>query len=101
MTADAHAHELHARFSRGETLTPEERVELDAWYTRLDAEELADMLPRLATMPTVTQEQVDDLRAKIRATADRIRRTEAQNHELRQKIRALENQLGRPAGQPL
>jgi hypothetical protein len=39
MSTDTAGQQLHDRATRGESLSAEERAQLNAWYARLDAEE--------------------------------------------------------------
>jgi hypothetical protein len=88
--------QLHDRATRGETLTPAERAQLEAWYAeqdRQEAEAIAckDETPSLG----VLQAQVDDAISRLRVTASQIEKVAAENAAIRQEIAVLQNQLAR------
>jgi hypothetical protein len=100
MEQDAKA--LHQRAARGEALSAVERVELEAWYARQDAEEMA----LLASAPSsgnleALRAQVDEARTQLRVVSGRIQAQAAENVRLRREIAELERQLtSAPSKQP-
>jgi uncharacterized protein involved in exopolysaccharide biosynthesis len=100
MEEDAKA--LHDRAARGESLSAAERAELEAWYARLDAEEMA----LLAGAPSpgdleALRAQVDEARDQLRDASERIQAQAAENERIRREIADLERQLtSRPSKQP-
>lgn len=91
--ADTHQ-ELHDRATRGEELTPEEQVQLEAWYAAQDASEMADLnLPATDQEAAALQAAIDSALTEIAAVAGRIRRTAAENERLRAENAELRRRL--------
>jgi hypothetical protein len=99
---DQNAKVLHDRSSRGESLSADEWAELEGWYARQDAEEMA----LLAGAPSpgnleVLRSQVNEARSQLRVVSERIQAQAAENERLRQEIADLERQLmARSSKQP-
>ncbi|MCS6774179.1 MAG: hypothetical protein NZ693_08725 [Thermoflexales bacterium] len=85
--------ELHDRFTRGESLTPEEEAELQAWYAQQHQEELEELklspLPDLAAL----QDKVHQTLKQLTELLEVIGRLQAENAELRQQNAQLRAQL--------
>jgi hypothetical protein len=89
---------LHDRATRGETLSAAERAELEAWYARQDAEEIAQLAG--APIPgnlEALRTQVAAAREQLRLVSERIQAQAAENERLRREIPELERQLARGA----
>lgn len=91
MIPDDIGQRLHDRATRGETLTIEEREQLQTWYARHDQEELQ----QLASAPiprdlTELQTRVLQATAQVVSQAQRIQTLTAENAQLRQEIRTLQ-----------
>ena len=83
MTNDAKARELHDRATRGEALTADEQVQLQAWYSEQDQAEFQQL--RLSASATDDAE----LATKIAATLNQIAATTAQIQNLTNENEAL------------
>jgi septal ring factor EnvC (AmiA/AmiB activator) len=94
MSDDEIAKVLHDRATRGETLSADEQAQLEAWYARQGAEEIA----LLAGAPSpgnldALRTQVDEARSQLLAVSERIRAQAAENQRLRREIAELERRL--------
>jgi hypothetical protein len=61
---------LHIRACRGETLTIEERTELESWYAEMDAEEA-----RILNTATMDQEFTDSRYSQLRQAMSDVKST--------------------------
>ncbi len=84
--------DLHDRATRGESLSPDEHRQLEAWYAAHDAAEARDL--------AAADPQDKSLEAQIRATLSQITRVTqqlqdgiAENAALRREIASLRLQL--------
>jgi len=95
MTDDA-LRQLHDKATRGEQLTPEQRAQIDAWYTQSDGEE-ADELSRVASPGDVARlrHQLDEAMSELSAASQRVRELAADNESARREIEELRRQVGR------
>ena len=85
---------MHGRACRGENLSNEERAELEAWYSEMDAEE-AKTLEVTEGAPSV-EELRTQLDLEVRAlgqTVEEIQAIHAANEALRQEIAAIKHRL--------
>jgi hypothetical protein len=94
MIPDEIGQKLHDRATRGETLSPDEREQLEQWYSKHDQEEMA----RLSTALTPSgladlQSRVRQISAQVVVQAQRIDSLTAENAQLRQEIAALQRLL--------
>lgn len=88
---------LHDRATRGQPLTPEETVALQAWYAQQDQAELAKIVKSSGPDITALQEQVDLALAQLAKTAQQIRRLDKENAALRRENARLRAQLASQA----
>ncbi|MCS7055127.1 MAG: hypothetical protein NZM18_02980 [Thermoflexales bacterium] len=91
--------ELHDRFTRGESLTPEEQAALQAWYVQEQQEELHAL--NLSPLPDIVALQ-DQVRRTLKQLAElltTIERLEAENAALRQENAHLRAQLAKRIAQ--
>jgi hypothetical protein len=94
MSTDTAGQQLHDRATRGESLSAEERAQLDAWYARLDAEEgavLAGAVPPGSI--TALQAQIATALAQLGTVTQHIQAVTAENAAVRQEITALRRLL--------
>jgi hypothetical protein len=87
---------LHDRATRGEPLTPAERVSLEAWYARHDADEMA--LFAAAPEPqdlAAMRERMKDTLARLVTITQRIHALAVENERLYHEVAALREQLTR------
>jgi hypothetical protein len=97
-TTDERGLELHDRATRGAALTPVEREELEAWYARIDQEEMAALacarpphdLPAL-------REEVDSALARVLVVTERIRKLTAESEQMRREVAELQERVARSA----
>jgi hypothetical protein len=91
---DDRAKELHDRATRGMPLSDTEQAELDAWYSRQDAEESAVLAgPRSPQSLELLRTQVDEVMAQLLVTSQRIQAQAADNEMLRREVAELKRQL--------
>jgi len=93
---------LHDRATRGEELSPEEQVLLDAWYAMLEQQEMSALFGNaqpVRTLPSVSsehlaflQQQIDSLLTQLSATMAQIQALSEQNKTLRAEVLVLRNQ---------
>ena len=88
--------QLHDRATRGETLSPEERSQLEEWYAAQDRAE-ADDLGLTASAETIAalQAQIASALEQLVAVAQQMQKTNEENQALRREIAALRRQLAR------
>ncbi|MDM8518873.1 hypothetical protein QUF64_02410 [Anaerolineales bacterium HSG6] len=86
--------QLHDRFSRGETLTPQEHQHLESWYAYQDGLEMTQ-LQTMPVVPSITllQEKIETLLQQLITVTQQIRELMAENEQLRQNNAALRHQL--------
>lgn len=97
MISDESGMQLHDRWTRGQTLTAEEQVHLEAWYQQQDAAE-AQQLNQVFTAAGISdlQAQVEMALTQLAAAIQRVQQITAKNEGLRQEISALRQQLATP-----
>ena len=97
MVSDELGKQLHDRATRGEALSAQERVSLEAWYAARDRAEM-DALD-LSTTETVAilQAQVDSVLEQLEAAARRIQELAQENDRLRSEIATLHHRLAKQA----
>jgi hypothetical protein len=90
---DSKERQLHDRATRGESLTEEERAQLEAWYAVHDAEEAAQLGVRQIqtgqTNGSAEIESLSALRAQIDKTLAQLAVTSAQIQKLAEENKAL------------
>lgn len=89
--------QLHDRWTRGQTLTAEEQVQLEAWYQQQDAAE-AQQLNQVFTAAGIEdlQSQVEMALTQLAVAIQRVRQITAENERLRREISVLRQQLATP-----
>lgn len=99
MISNDTARKLHDRFSRGETLSAEERRQLQEWYASQDTAE-SKMLGLTIGEKTVAslQAQVDAALTQLMTVTKRIQEIASENETLRREIAVLHRQLMRRLG---
>lgn len=95
MVSDDIGLKLHHRATVGEHLTPEEQLQLDAWYTAQDQAEAA--MWTLGNPPLIDlemlQSQVDQTLTQLETSVQQIQRITQENSKLRQENANLAKQL--------
>jgi chromosome segregation ATPase len=88
---------LHGRASQGETLSPLEMEQLEAWYAQKDEQEARLLKMLVIDVDCVAlQGQINRTLEKISAVSQDIRKVSAENSVLRQEISELQQQLNVP-----
>ena len=97
MVSDELGKRLHDRATRGESLSVQERGQLEAWYAAQDRAEVEAL--DLTTTETVTalQTQVDSVLDQLEIAAKRIQEISRENEKLRAEIAALHHRLAQQA----
>jgi hypothetical protein len=94
MIAEISGQQLHDRATRGESLSAEERIRLDAWYASQDQSE-ADAMGR-ASEPfsmAALRAKVDAAVAQLSTVAQQIQRLTTENEAVRSEIADLQTKL--------
>jgi hypothetical protein len=95
MVSDEIGMELHDRATTGETLSPTEQAQLEAWYAAKDQAEAAMFvlpnppLPDIATL----QSQIDQTLAQLAVNVQQLQQITQSNQSLRQENAQLKQQL--------
>ena len=84
---------LHDRATRGQPLTQEEAIALEAWYAQQDQAELAQIVRIPERNLTLLQQQIDAALAQLARTTQQIRRLARENAALRRENAHLRVQL--------
>jgi len=94
MISDEVGKQLHDKATRGESLSPEERTQLENWYALQDNAESKE-LGLSATEKTLTtlQGQVDAALAQLVVVTKRIQEIAIENEALRREVASLRRQL--------
>ena len=83
---------LHDRAARGDRLTGEESIRLDAWYAAQDAAESVE-LASVGTQASDFTERIQASLEQVAETTRQIQKTMAENASLRREISALRLEL--------
>jgi len=95
--ADDFAQQLHDKWTRGESLSEEERAQLKNWYALQDSAESKALGLTAAEKTSATlQAQIDTAQARLMEVTKRIQKIAAENETLRGEIAALRHQLAHP-----
>src|SRR5262245_11278894 len=94
MSTDTVGQQLHDRATRGEALSAEERAHLDAWYARLDAEEVAALAGAVppGSIPAL-HAQIATALAQRGTVTQHVQALTAENAAVRQEIASLQRLL--------
>ena len=85
---------MHDRATRGETLSPEERAQLEEWYAAQDRAEADDLsLTEPAETIAALQAQIALALERLVTVARQIQKTDEENQALRRENAALCRQL--------
>lgn len=94
MITDKIAKQLHDRATRGESLTPEERTQLENWYMLQDQNESEQLgLSKPDTPNANLQTQIKNALSQLDGITKRIREVTSENEVLRREITSLRRQL--------
>jgi peptidoglycan hydrolase CwlO-like protein len=97
MVSDELGKRLHDRATRGESLSTQERDQLEGWYASQDRTEMEALdLPATETV-VILQAQVDSVLDQLETAAKRIQEISRENEELRTEIAALHHRLAKQA----
>ncbi len=89
---DEEALRLHDRAALGESLTDEERAQLEAWYAAQDAAEARDLAAARSEPVDLTQ-RIQAALEQIAETTRHIQQTLTNNDALRREIEGLRREL--------
>lgn len=94
MIANELGQQLHDRATKGESLSAEEQMQLEQWYSHLDLLE-GEIINRTAPSDPIfkLQEKIDVTLAGLLAVTKRIQEIAAENDCLRREIATLQQQL--------
>ena len=94
MISDELGIQLHDRRTRGQTLTAEEQMQLEAWYQQQDAAE-AQQLNHVSTTTEIPdlQAQIEMVLTQLTAAMGRVQQVTAENEALRREISVLQQPL--------
>lgn len=94
MSSDEKAKELHDRATRGESLTPEEQTQLNAWYDNQDQAEFQRLgLTGAAADNAVLHDQIKVALEQLATATAQIQKLVAENDALRRENLTLRRQL--------
>jgi hypothetical protein len=102
MIPDELGQKLHDMATRGGTLTPQERAQLDEWYRQQDGTE-SQSLSRTNGESAVTalRSQVAEALAQMQAVTADLQKLDDANETLRGEVTSLRQRMAhRPAPQP-
>jgi thiazole synthase ThiGH ThiG subunit len=95
MNSDDLGRDLHDRATRGEQLSPENQMQLEAWYIAQDRVEMEILNGTMqARDSALLQTQVDAAMEQLTTLSRRIQKTAAENAALRREINILRRRLG-------
>src|SRR5438046_1360022 len=96
MISDELGHELHRKAVTGDSLTAEEKNQLEQWYRELDQrEELIVSVKASESQIATFHAQVDQALSELSSAARKLQETSAANEALRSENAALHDQLAR------
>jgi hypothetical protein len=95
MVSDEISLKLHHRAMVGESLTPEEQAQLEAWYAAKDQVEAAMFIPTHPSLPNpaTLQAQIDQTLTQLATSIQQIQQITQENAKLRQENTNLKQQL--------
>ena len=94
MTLDELGIQLHDFWTRGQTLTAVEQMQLEEWYQQRDAAETEQLSQNFeVTEGLELQTQVEMALARLTTTIQRVQQVTAENEDLRKEISLLQDQL--------
>lgn len=94
MSDDNLAKQLHDKFTRGESLSAEEYLLLESWYTTQDSAENAALgLVKDAEIVSSLQSQIESALAQLTIVTTRIQDIASENKALRDEVSHLRQQL--------
>ena len=87
---------LHDKATRGEQLTPEEYIQLEAWYIENDQQERNELSPSNAPEEVAElRRKLDEAMSELSMASHRVRELTADNESARQENGDLRRQLVR------
>jgi hypothetical protein len=95
MVSDEMGMRLHDRATTGETLSPVEQAQLEAWYDAKDQAEAAMFVPSTAPLPDLAklQTQIDQTLTELAVNVQQLQHITQENANLRQENANLKRQL--------
>ena len=98
MLSDELGMQLHDRETIGESLTTQEKVQLEAWYAQKDAAEMAMLEAAQVPLPNLVmlQDQVDATIRHLTDGVERLYQITQENKSLREEIAEIKQQFTIP-----
>jgi hypothetical protein len=94
MLSDEEGLKLHDRATCGQTLSPGEQEQLQAWYELQDSLEASDLQSSLPqTDVAVLKQQIESTLSQLTITVQRIQQVTLENESIREEIQGLKQQL--------
>ncbi|MBE9031745.1 hypothetical protein IQ266_18590 [filamentous cyanobacterium LEGE 11480] len=95
MVSDEIGMKLHDRSTIGESLTPTEQTELEAWYAEQDQAEATMFIPSDQSLPDIAtlQQQIDQTLAQLATNVQKLQQITQENIHLSQENASLKQQL--------
>ncbi len=90
--------QLHDRETTGETLTTQEKAQLEAWYAQKDLTEAAMLKAAQVPMPNLVfmQDRIDTAISQLTVSVQRLQQITQENKSLREEIEGIKEQLTIP-----
>lgn len=98
MLSDELGMQLHDRETTGETLTAEEKEQLEAWYAQKDLTEAAMLKAAQVPLPNLVfmQDRIDTAIFQLTVSVQRLQQITQENKSLREEIEGIKEQLTIP-----
>ena len=98
MLSDELGMQLHDRETTGETLTAEEKEQLEAWYAQQDAAETTMLKAAQMPLPNLVfvQDRIDTAISQLTVSVQQLQQITQENKLLREEIEGIKQQLTIP-----
>lgn len=98
MLSDELGMQLHDRETMGESLTTQEKAQLEAWYAQKDAAETAMLEAAQVPLPNLVmlQDRVDATIEQLADGVERLHQITQENKSLREEIAEIKQQFTIP-----
>jgi hypothetical protein len=98
MLSDELGMQLHDRETTGESLTTQEKAQLEAWYVQQDAAETAMLKAAQMPLPNLVfmQDRIDAAISQLSVGVQRLQQITHENKSLREEIEGIKQQLTIP-----
>ena len=98
MLSDELGMQLHDRETTGETLTTQEKAQLETWYAQKDLAEAAMLTTAQVPLPNLVfmQDRIDTAISQLTVSVQRLQQITQENKSLREEIEGIKEQLTIP-----